>query len=160
MGTAITKVTKQSSPKKHHCSLGYRLPIRLQARVPGYSQRPSVTKDRLWLQVPDLLLKLYHSFPLFPKQALRLFASTPVFIRSLKGQPLKSGIFSFAHAKIPANKTLQAFPVLLCMRKGYARLTNTLPLSVQYSFCHRNRENGRRIQLHPAGTFHFAHSVL
>lgn len=66
MGTAITKVTKQSSPKKHHCSLGYRLPIRLQARVLGYSQRPSVTKDRLWLQVPDLVLKLYHSFPLFP----------------------------------------------------------------------------------------------
>ena len=25
-------------------------PIGLQARVPGYSQRPSVTKDRLWLQ--------------------------------------------------------------------------------------------------------------
>ncbi len=67
MGTAITKVTTQSSPKKHHCSLGYRLPIRLQARAPGYSQRPSVTKDRLWLQVPDLVLKLYHSFPLFPK---------------------------------------------------------------------------------------------
>ena len=42
------------------------LPIRLQARVLGYSQRPSVTKDRLWLQVPDLVLKLYHSFPLFP----------------------------------------------------------------------------------------------
>ena len=24
-------------------------------------------EDRLWLQVPDLVLKLYHSFPLFPK---------------------------------------------------------------------------------------------
>ena len=41
-------------------------PIGLQARVPGYSQRPSVTKDRLWLQASDLLLTLYHSFPLFP----------------------------------------------------------------------------------------------
>lgn len=36
--------------------------------MPGYSQRPSVTKDRLWLQVPDLVLKLYHSFPLFPNK--------------------------------------------------------------------------------------------
>lgn len=42
-------------------------PIGLQARVPGYSQRPSVTKTRLWLQASDLLLTLYHSFPLFPK---------------------------------------------------------------------------------------------
>ena len=30
-------------------------PIELQARVPGYSQRPSVTKTRLWLQASDLI---------------------------------------------------------------------------------------------------------
>lgn len=41
-------------------------PVELQARVPGYSQMPSVTKTRLWLQASDLILKLYHSFPLFP----------------------------------------------------------------------------------------------
>ena len=42
-------------------------PIGLQARVLGYSHRPSVTETRLWLQASDLLLTLYHSFPLFPK---------------------------------------------------------------------------------------------
>ena len=63
----IGKQSGKKSPKKHHCSLRYHLLIRLQARVLGYSQRPSVTKDRLWLQASDLLLTLYHSFPLFPK---------------------------------------------------------------------------------------------
>ena len=41
-------------------------PIGLQARVLGYSLRPSVTETRLWLQASDLLLTLYHLFPLFP----------------------------------------------------------------------------------------------
>lgn len=40
----IGKLSEKKNPKKHHRSLGYRLPIRLQERVLGYSHRPSVTK--------------------------------------------------------------------------------------------------------------------
>ena len=60
-------------------------PIELQARVPGYSQRPSVTKTRLWLQASDLTLKLYHSFSLFPKP--------PVFITRTGGFDILERLF-------------------------------------------------------------------
>lgn len=43
---------EKKNPKKHHRSLGYRLPIRLQERVLGFSHRPSVTKSRVRLQLP------------------------------------------------------------------------------------------------------------
>jgi len=40
------------NPKEHIVPWGYIFPIRLQARVPGYSRRPSVTKSRVRLQTP------------------------------------------------------------------------------------------------------------
>ena len=69
-GNPHNKGHETSKPQEASLFLWYLLPIRLQVRMPGYSQRPSVTKDRLWLQVPGLVLKLYHSFPLFPEKPL------------------------------------------------------------------------------------------
>ena len=58
-GNSHNKGHETIKPQEASFFLWYLLPIRLQARMPGYSQRPSVTKYRVRLQVPDLLLELY-----------------------------------------------------------------------------------------------------
>ena len=83
------------------------IPIRLQVRMSGYSQRPSVTKCRVRLQVPDLLLVLYCLFPLFPKP--------PVFVMETGGFDILERLF-FVYSVI----------FLTLLLPGQDRLTHTI----------------------------------
>ena len=92
------------------------LPIRLQARVLGYSQRPSVTKCRVRLQSPGLLLVLYRSFPSFPKP--------PVFIAKTGGFDILERLF-FVYSGILSALFLP----------GQDRLTNTISNQLTVTLC-------------------------
>lgn len=58
------------NPTEHHRSLGLLFAYSVTSEGAGLQSKTFGYKDRLWLQDPDLVLKLYHSFPLFPKPPL------------------------------------------------------------------------------------------
>lgn len=101
-------------------------PIGLQARGLGYSLSPSVTETRLWLQASDLLLTLYHSFPLFPKP--------PVFRKKTGGFDIFEKLFfvysgavfesEFHIAYAFSAATLRAFRYFPCMQSNPCSLIN------------------------------------